>query len=166
VRSLAHVWPCSAPLQPFTVTAFPSPSLSLKHFCAHLTFHHSLSCPISHFPPRFPHDFLTALCPLWHICCLETGFECLPRLCLPLWRYCWNHLILYFPKSRKHLNLTFQTFCCMSLVLHPKIHQKTRTDNRINSVPKLYSLDLGTFRAALLFCSPQRFWHHVILILS
>jgi hypothetical protein len=27
---------------------------------------------------------------------------------------------------------------------------------RINTVPKLYSRDLGTFRVALLFCYPQR----------
>jgi hypothetical protein len=84
VRSLVHVWPCSAPLQPLLPLPFPAPPL-LFIFCAllDLTFHHSLSCPISHFPPKFPFAFLTALCPSWHICCLDTGFECLPLLRLP-----------------------------------------------------------------------------------
>jgi hypothetical protein len=73
VRSIVHVWPCSAPLQPVLRLPFPYTPL-LVIVCAHLTFHHSLSCPISHFPPRFPYAFLTALCPFWHICCLDTGF--------------------------------------------------------------------------------------------
>jgi hypothetical protein len=82
----------------FTATAFPSPSPPC-HFCAHLTFKHSLSFPISHFPPRFPHAFLPALCPFWHICCLGTGFERLPLVRLPCWRYRWKCLILVFLKS-------------------------------------------------------------------
>jgi hypothetical protein len=101
VRSLVHVWPCSAPLQPSLRLPFPATPDPLVIFCAHLTFHHSLSCPISHFPPRFPYAFLTALCPFWHICCLCTGFECRPLLRLPFWGYCWNGLVLYFPKSPK-----------------------------------------------------------------
>jgi hypothetical protein len=65
----------------------------------------------------------------------------------------------------------FLTFFCMSLVYHPENASKARNDNNINSVPKLYSLDLaredlGTFWVAFLFCYPQRFWHHVIVILS
>jgi hypothetical protein len=48
VRSLVHAWPCSAPLQPLVPVPFPTPPL-LVIFCAHLTFHHSLSCPISYF---------------------------------------------------------------------------------------------------------------------
>jgi hypothetical protein len=64
--------------------------------------------------------------------------------------------------DRKQFNPTFQTIYCMSLELHPKIHQKARTDNRIGSGLELYSLDLGTFRVALLYCYLQRFWdvHH------
>jgi hypothetical protein len=79
-----------------------SPSLP-SYFCAHLTFHHSLSCPISHFPPRFPYAFPTALCPFWHICCLGTGFERLPLVRLPCWRYRWKRLILFFLKSPRTL---------------------------------------------------------------
>jgi hypothetical protein len=101
MQSLVYVWPCSAPLQPFLRLPFPATPL-LVMFCAHLTFHHSLSCPISHFPPRFPNAFQAALCPIWHICCLDKGFECIP-LRLPIWRYRWDRLILYFPKSPKAL---------------------------------------------------------------
>jgi hypothetical protein len=53
VRSLVHAWPCYAPLQPLLPLPVPAPPL-LVIFCAHLSLHHSLSCPISHFPPRFP----------------------------------------------------------------------------------------------------------------
>jgi hypothetical protein len=102
VRSLLHAWPCSAPPRPLLPLPFPAPPL-LVIFCAHLTFHHSLSCPISHFPPRFPHAFLTALCPFWHICCLGTGFERLPLVRLPCWRYRWKRLILFFLKSPRTL---------------------------------------------------------------
>jgi hypothetical protein len=97
-RSLVHAWPCSAPLQPLLPLPSPAPSL-LDIFCAHLTFHHSLSCPISHFPPRFPYAFLTVLCSFWHIYCLDTGFERLPLVRLPCERYRWRLLILFFPKS-------------------------------------------------------------------
>jgi hypothetical protein len=86
VRSLVHAWPCSAPLQPLLPMPFPAPPL-LVIFCAHLTFHHSLSCPISYFPPGFPYAFLTGLCPFWQIFCLDTGFEHLPLVRLPCWRY-------------------------------------------------------------------------------
>jgi hypothetical protein len=102
VRSLVHAWPCSAPLQPLLPVPFPTPPL-LVIFCAHLTFHHSLSCPISYFPPGFPYAFLTGLCPFWHIFCLDTGFEHLPLVCLPCWRYCWKSLILFFSKRHKTL---------------------------------------------------------------
>jgi hypothetical protein len=102
VRSLVHAWPCSAPLQPLLPLPFPAPPL-LVIFCAHLSFHHSLYCPISHFPPRFPYAFLTALCPFWHIDCLDTGFERLPLVRLPCWRYHWKRLILFFPKSPRTL---------------------------------------------------------------
>jgi hypothetical protein len=95
VRSLVHAWPFSAPLQPSLRLPFAATPLFI--FCADLTFHHSIACPISHSPPKFPYAFLAALCPFWHICCLDTGFERLSLLCLPFWRYRWNHLILYFP---------------------------------------------------------------------
>jgi hypothetical protein len=31
---------------------------------------------------------------------------------------------------------------------------RARTDNRMNSEPQLYSIDLGTFRVAFLICYP------------
>jgi hypothetical protein len=119
VRSLVHVWPCSAPLQPLLRLPFPA-TPHLVIFFAHLTFHHSLSCPISHFPPGLPYAFLTALYPFWHSCCLDTGFECLPLLSLPFW-YCWNRLILYIQRAQQHSILMFYG---MPLVHHPKTHQK------------------------------------------
>jgi hypothetical protein len=82
-----------APLQRLLPLPFPAPPL-LVIFCAHLTFHHLLSCPISHLPLRFPYAFLNALCPFWHIFCLDTEFECLPLLRLPFWTHSWNCLIL------------------------------------------------------------------------
>jgi hypothetical protein len=137
-RSLVHAWPCSAPLQP-ALRPFPATPL-LVIFCAHLTFHHTLSWPISHFPPRFPYAFPTALCPFWHICCLDTGFKCLPLLRLPFWRYRWNGLHLYFPKSPKTLQ-----FEVSKLFLHATcatFEQSLKalvvlSDNRINSAPTL-----------------------------
>jgi hypothetical protein len=137
-------------------------------FCVHLTFHHSLPCPISHFPPRFPYAFMTLLCPFWHICCIDTGFECLPLVRLPFWRYCCNlnRLILFSPKSSQALQSDTLYFSLHVIRAASENSSRARTDNSINSVHKLYSLDLGTFRVALLFCSPQRCWHHVIVILS
>jgi hypothetical protein len=63
VRSLVYFWPCSAPLQPLLRAAFPSHSLPYHFLCTSL-IHHSLSCLISHFSPRFQHAFQTALCPV------------------------------------------------------------------------------------------------------
>jgi hypothetical protein len=65
----------------YTATAYPSHSLVI--FCARLTLHHSLSCPVSHCTPPFPYAFLTASCPFWHVCCIATEFECLPLPRLP-----------------------------------------------------------------------------------
>jgi hypothetical protein len=97
-----YAWPCSAPLQPLLPLPFPAPPF-LVIFCAHLAFHHSLSCPISYFPPRFPYASLTGLCPIWHIFCLDTGFEHLQLVRLPCWRYRWKRLTLLFPKSPRTL---------------------------------------------------------------
>jgi hypothetical protein len=87
-------------------------------FCAHLTFHHSLPCPISHFPPRFRYAFLIALCPFWHIFCLDTGFERLPLVRLPFLRYRFKPLILYFPKCPKALQSDIFDFLLHGCLLH------------------------------------------------
>jgi hypothetical protein len=105
VRSLVHAWPCSAPLQPLLPLPFPAPPL-LVIFCAHLTFHHSLSCTISYFPPRFPYVFLTGLCLFWHIFCLDTGFEHLPLVRLPCWRYPWSIHLQSIQTRREHVRTT------------------------------------------------------------
>jgi hypothetical protein len=60
-----------------------------------------------------------------------------------------------FQRAQKHSNLTFCTFYSMYRAASEK-SSRARTDNIINSVPKLYSLDLGTFRVALLFCSSPK----------
>jgi hypothetical protein len=108
----------------FTATAFPSPSPPSHFLCtSHIP---SLAFfPISHFPPRFfpPRcAFLTALCTFWHICCLDTGFQRLPLVHLPCWRYRWKRLILYFPKSPKALQSDIFNF--LLHVLHIKTHRE------------------------------------------
>jgi hypothetical protein len=115
VRSSVHAWPWSAPLQPLLPLPFPAPPL-LVIFCAFLTFHHLLSCPISYFPPGFPYAFLTGLCPFWHIFCLDTGLEHLPLVRLPCWRYCWKRLIPLFPKSPRTLQSDY--FPILLILLH------------------------------------------------
>jgi hypothetical protein len=109
VRFLLQVWQCSAPLQPSLRLPFPTTPL-LVIFCAHLTMHRSLSCSISHFPRKFPSTFLTALCPIWHICCLDTGCECLPLPRFPFLGYRWNCLVLYFPEPNNTPIRFFVTF--------------------------------------------------------
>jgi hypothetical protein len=146
VRCLVHAWPCSAPLQPLLPVPFPTPPL-LVIFCAHLTFHYSLSCPISYFPPGFPYalNFLTGLCPFWHIFCPAGGTV-------------GNVSFHSFQRAQEHSNRpTFPYCCCMSRADYTK-SSRARTDNRMNSVSQLYSIDLGTFRVALLICYPQRCW--------
>jgi hypothetical protein len=135
----------------------PFPSLS---YSVHISHFISAFLPHLLVPPKFPYAFLTVLCAFWHICCLDTEFECIPLLLLPFWRYRWSRLMS--PKSPKHSYQKFFTFCCMSLA-KPSETQGL-TENRISSVPTLKSLDLGTFRVALLVCQPQTFWHRVIVI--
>jgi hypothetical protein len=128
VRFLLQVWSCSAPLQPSLRLPFPATPLLLI-FCAHLTLHRSLSCSISHFPPEFPSTFMTALCPIWHICCHDTGCECLPLLRFPFLGYRWNCLVLYFPEP----NNTPIRFLLLLILLRPrKINASTyRQQNQL-----------------------------------
>jgi hypothetical protein len=143
VRSLVHAWPCSAPLLPLLPLPFPAPPL-LVMFCAHLTFHHSLSCPISYFPPRFPYAFLTALCPFWHIFCLDTGFERLPLVRLPCWRYRWKRLIL-FQRAQEHSNLTTFPYCCMSHVQSIQTHREHARTTESTQYPSCIRLTSAHF---------------------
>jgi hypothetical protein len=162
VRSLVHAWPSSAPLQPLLPPPFPAPPLPVI-FCAHLTFQHSLSCPISHFPPRFPYAFLAVVCPFWYISCLDTGFERLPLVCLPCSRYSWKSLILYFPKSQKNTPIGQLSLFVARAEYTNSL--RAHTGNRISSVLQLCSIHLSTFRVALLICYPRRCWNFVIVIL-
>jgi hypothetical protein len=62
--------------------------------------------------------------------------------------------------------MTFMSSITRLLILHEEsdvVHRVYRQQHQ--SAPHLYSLDLGTFRVALLRCYPQRFWHHAIVIL-
>jgi hypothetical protein len=67
-------------------TAFPSPSPPCHFLC---TSHISSLAFLSHppLPPPIPKCFSDCVVPIWHICCLDRGFECLPLLRLPFWRY-------------------------------------------------------------------------------
>jgi hypothetical protein len=135
VRSFEHARPCSAPLQPLLPLPFPAPPLVV--FCAHLTFHHSLSCPFSQLPAIFSYySPLTLLCPVWHICCLYTGFECLPLVWLPFWGYCWNRLILFFPKSPKAfqsdlLCLCIRNSCCIRKLIKSTYRQQNQLSTQV-----------------------------------
>jgi hypothetical protein len=123
VRSSGYVWPCSAPLQPLLPLPFPAPPL-LVMYSAQLTFHNSLSCPISYSPPRFPYPFLTALCPFGHVCCFDTGFECLLHR--------WDRYILCFLKGPKSLQYIFLGFygMCHSCAIRKLVN--VRIDYRMN----------------------------------
>jgi hypothetical protein len=136
-------WPASG---------FPSLSFSVR--ISHSITRFPAPSPTS--PSRFPYAFVTLL------------FECLPLVRLPFWRYCCNlnRLILSSPKSSKALQSDTLYFSLHIIRAASENSSRARTDNSVNSVHRLYSLDLGTFRVALLFCSPQRCWHHVIVILS
>jgi hypothetical protein len=81
----------------FTATASPRHFLCTSHM---LSLAFPLHLPL---PPLFPYAFLAVWCPFLHICCLDTGFECLQLLGLPFWRHRWKRLILYFPKSPQAL---------------------------------------------------------------
>jgi hypothetical protein len=113
-------------------------------FGTHLTLHRSLSCPNSHASPRFPCAFLTALCPFGHNCCLDT--VCLPLFRLPFWRYRWNRLILYFSKSPKARISDISNYLLhLSLVLHPKTHQKHVRTTESTQYPSCICLTSACF---------------------
>jgi hypothetical protein len=91
-----------------SITRFPAPSLSSGRIP-----------PFGRTPPRFPHAFLTALCPFWHICCLGTEFGRLPLVRLPCWRYRWKRLILFFLESPRTLQSDF-----LHILLHVTLGYK------------------------------------------
>jgi hypothetical protein len=62
-----------------------------------------------------------------------------------------------FQRAQKHSNPTIFFFFLLHVTRAASENSsRACTDNKINSVPKLYSLDLSTFRAALLYSYPQR----------
>jgi hypothetical protein len=124
VRSLLHAWPCSAPLQPLLPLPFPAPPLGI--FCAHLTFHHSLSCRISHFPHRFSNAFLTALCPFT---ALIRGLRTFHLSVCPEAGTVGN--ASFFPKSPKTLqsdnfHLLLHVMCCISKLIESTCRQQNQ----------------------------------------
>jgi hypothetical protein len=135
-----------------TCTAFPSPSPPCHALCTShvpsLVFLPHLPLP-SHRLSRLPcaHFGTSAALPrgwsAFHF------FVCSFRGTVGIALFC------TFQRAQKQSNLAFlKTFDCMSFVHHSKPHQKH--DNRINSVPTLYSRDLSTFQAALPICCSQR----------
>jgi hypothetical protein len=89
------------------------------------------------------------------IFCLDTGFERLSLVRLPCWRYCWTRLSLFFPQSPKTLQSDKFHFFKICLRAQYTKSSRARTDNIINSIPQLYSIDHGKFRVALLVCYPR-----------
>jgi hypothetical protein len=103
-----------------TPLPFPAPPL-LFIFCAHLTFHHSLSCPISHFPPIFPYAFLTALCPFT---ALTRGLRAFQLSVCPAGGTVGNASLCSFQRAQERSNLTTFTYCCISHVQSIQTHRE------------------------------------------
>jgi hypothetical protein len=105
----------------------PLPSLS---FSVHISHSNTLSCPVSHFPPRFPYAFLA-----------------LVRLPLrSFWRleFRWNRLILYFPKSPKAIQSDILYFL-LHVVHHPKTHQEHLRTTESTQYPNCIRLTSAHF---------------------
>jgi hypothetical protein len=134
VRSLLHAWPCNlychchSQLLPLLVI-----------FCALLTFHHSISCPISYFPPGFPYAFLTALCTF---SALTRGLSAFHLLVCPDGGAVGNASFCSFQRAQEHSNLTTFPYCARAEYTYSS---RARTDNRMNSVLLLYSIDPAHF---------------------
>jgi hypothetical protein len=130
----SHSTSCSAILSTcLAMFCTSATSHSPSFFCAHLTFHILLSCPISHFHPRFPYAFLTVLCPFWHMCCLDsvndTGFQCLSLLRLES-----PHSVLpKQPKSTpfRHCNLFVACPVQISKLIKSTYQQQNQLSNHI-----------------------------------
>jgi hypothetical protein len=147
VHSLVHAWPCSAPLQPLLPLPFPAPPL-LVIFCAHLTFHHSLSCPISHFPPRFPYAFLTSpvlrsarmrCAHFGTFTALTRGLSAFHFFVCPAGGTVGNASFCSFQRAQEHSNLTtfLYCYCCMSCRVY-KLNESTYGQQNQLSTPVLF----------------------------
>jgi hypothetical protein len=127
----------------------PRPSLSFPMHIAHSITRfpapsHTSNLLLPFLPPpsRFQYAFLTALSPLWHICCLDTGFERLPFVRLPFWRYCWQRLILYFPKALQSDN--FLLFVALVLLIKShREHVQTTESTQYQSCVRVTWAHLG-----------------------
>jgi hypothetical protein len=149
----------------FTATAFSSPSPPCHFLC---TSH----IPSLAFLPHLPHPPQIPICcpdcvvPISaHLPALTRGLSAFHLSACPVGGTVGNASFCSFQRGQNRSNLTTFTFCCMSTRAQYTNSSRARTDNRINSVPQLYSIDLGTFRVALLICYPQRCWNFVIVIL-
>jgi hypothetical protein len=134
---------------------FPQPPPSLI-FSVHIS-HFITHCPaLSPFPPTPPIPICppAVLCPFWHICCLDTDFECFPLPPLGFWRYSLESPRSVLSKEPKKI-LQSNIIEFLMHVTHARSENSTqaRTNDRINPVPTLQAFDLGIFRAALLLRS-------------
>jgi hypothetical protein len=133
----------------------------------------SFSVHISHSITRFPDPSLTSLLESLKGCAHFGTFAALTQDLsafhfsgCPSGGTVGNTSLCTCQRAQQHSNLTFCIFYCMSTRAASDNSSRAHTENRSNSVPKLYSLDLVAFWVALLFSHPQRCWHHVIAILS
>jgi hypothetical protein len=113
---------------------FSSLSFSV-HLCEmHLTFHHSMSCPISQFPPYFAYAFLTVLCPYLHISALALRLSAFHSSVRPSYGTIRITSFCTFQRPQKRSNLTKKKIkkkWCMSL---RKFNSSTyRQQNRLNT---------------------------------
>jgi hypothetical protein len=153
----------------FSATALPCPSPPCHFLC---TSHNpSLAfLPRLPLPPQFPICFPDGDVSIQNFgtfAALTRGLNLSAFHCSVCPFGCTFGIAIFciFVRAQKHSNLALFTFHCMSRASSENLSQ-ARTDNIINLVPMLYLLDLDTFRVALLFPYPQRFWHHVIVSLS
>jgi hypothetical protein len=84
-----------------TTTAFPSPSPPC-HFLRTSHIPSLVFLPHLQLPPQIPICFLA---PFWHICCLDTGFECHPLIRLPFWRHHRIRQVSEYSMARWHMCL-------------------------------------------------------------
>jgi hypothetical protein len=151
----------------------PSQPLSSLSFSLHIS--HSITrvpAPSPTSTPRFPYAFLPVMYPFKinfkyfvAFAALTRGLSAFHCSICPFGGTGGIALFCTFLRAKKHSNLTLFTFHCMPRASSENL-SKARTDNKSNSEPLLYSFHLCTFRVALLFPHPRRFWHHVIVSLS
>jgi hypothetical protein len=139
---VVHLWNlyCHCLSQPFpswsfpvhtshSITRFPAPSLT-SHPDSHMLA--SLRC--AHFGT---------------FSALTRGLSAFHLSICPAGGTVGNASFCSFQRAQEHSNLTTFPYCCMSRAEYTN-SSRARTDSRMNSVSQLCSIDLSTFRVALL----------------